>query len=93
MQKSKSPLKVSDHSISLFKPFHGEEEIEAVAEVLRSGWWGQAPKTAEFEQKLAPFVGAPKGVSLNSATAGWNRQMQTRDMEYIIDVIRNFPHA
>ncbi len=61
-----SPL---DHAIPVFRPFHGEEEIAAVAEVLRSGWWGQGPKTAEFEQRFAEYVGAPLAVSVNSATA------------------------
>ncbi len=57
------------HSIPVFRPFHGEEEIEAVAEVLRSGWWGQGPKTAEFERQFGEFVHAPHAVSVNSATA------------------------
>ncbi len=56
-------------SIPVFRPFHGEEEIEAVAEVLRSGWWGQGPKTAEFERRFAEFVGAPFAVAVNSATS------------------------
>lgn len=56
-------------SIPVFRPFHGDEEIEAVAEVLRSGWWGQGPKTAEFERRFAEFVHAPLAVAVNSATA------------------------
>jgi perosamine synthetase len=35
-------------SIPVFRPTVGEEEIAAVTEVLRSGWWGLGPKTAEF---------------------------------------------
>lgn len=66
---AKSPVKIIDHAIQLFKPYHGEEEIQAVAEVLRSGWWGQGPKTVEFEQRFAEFVHARQAVSLNSATA------------------------
>ncbi|MBK8021735.1 MAG: DegT/DnrJ/EryC1/StrS family aminotransferase [Chloroflexi bacterium] len=58
-----------DHSIPVFTPFHGEEEIAAVAEVIRSGWWGLGPKTAEFEKRFAEYVAAPYAVSANSATA------------------------
>jgi len=56
-------------TIQLFKPFMGEEEIQAVAEVLRSGWIGLGPKTAEFEQAFAAFLGVSHVVALNSATA------------------------
>jgi len=55
--------------IQVFKPAHSEEEVEAVAEVIRSGWWGQGPKTAELETRFAEFVGAKHAVSVNSATA------------------------
>lgn len=70
-----------DHSISLFKPFHGEEEIAAVAEVLRSDWWGQGPKTVEFEKRFAAFVHSPSAVSLNSATAALHLALKLADVE------------
>ncbi len=50
-------------------PDISEEEIEAVSEVLRSGWITTGPKTKQFEQELAQFVGTSKAVCLNSATA------------------------
>jgi perosamine synthetase len=80
IDKSKSPIQVIDHSISLFKPFHGDEEIEAVAEVLRSGWWGQGPKTAAFEQQFADFVGSPLAVTVNSATAALHLALKVADV-------------
>lgn len=58
------------YTIPVFRPYADEEEIAAVAEVLRSGWWGQGPKTEAFEKSFAAFVGADRGVALNSATAG-----------------------
>ncbi len=36
--------------INVFKPTMGEEEIAAVSAVLRSGWIGLGPKTAEFSE-------------------------------------------
>jgi perosamine synthetase len=80
-QKPKSDIKLIDHSISLFKPFHGEEEIQAVAEVLRSGWWGLGPKTAEFEEQFARFVGSPHAVALNSATAALHLALKVAGVE------------
>jgi perosamine synthetase len=55
--------------IQLFKPSITEEEIQAVAEVLRSGWLGLGPKTAEFEGRFAAAFAAQHAVALNSGTA------------------------
>lgn len=46
-----------------------EEEIRSVSEVLRSGWITTGPKTKEFEQKIAKFVGVNRAVCFNSGTA------------------------
>ena len=44
-----------------FIPFHvpsiGEEEIEEVADTLRSGWLTTGPKTARFEADFAGYLG------------------------------------
>ncbi|MBI2542881.1 MAG: DegT/DnrJ/EryC1/StrS family aminotransferase [Candidatus Aenigmarchaeota archaeon] len=55
--------------IPLFKPWVGKEEIEAVAEVINSGWLGVGPKTQEFEEKFAEYVGADYAIAVNSGTA------------------------
>lgn len=46
-----------------------EEEIQSVAEVLRSGWITTGPKTKEFEKRIAEYCRTSKSVCLNSATA------------------------
>jgi perosamine synthetase len=55
-------------------PFHktpvGEEEINAVVEVMKSGWLTMGPATIEFERKFKEFVGSKYALSVNSATAG-----------------------
>jgi len=56
-------------TIPVLKPFFGQEEIDAVAEVLRSGWAGLGPKTLEFEQAFARYIGAGHVIALNSGTA------------------------
>lgn len=55
--------------LNVFKPDVGDAEIAAVAEVLRSGWLGLGPKTAEFEKRFASYIGVPHAVALNSCTA------------------------
>ena len=51
-------------------PFFGQEELDEVADTLRSGWIGTGPKTKRFEQEFAAYVGAKYAVALNSCTAG-----------------------
>jgi dTDP-4-amino-4,6-dideoxygalactose transaminase len=54
-------------------PFHraevGEEEIAAIAEVIRSGWLTMGPKTIEFEKRFASYVGARHAIAVSSGTA------------------------
>jgi UDP-4-amino-4-deoxy-L-arabinose-oxoglutarate aminotransferase len=52
------------------KPSISEVEIEAVAEVLRSGWITTGPQTAAFESAFRDYCQAPDAVALSSATAG-----------------------
>lgn len=56
-------------NIAFSPPDITEEEINAVAEVLRSGWITTGPKTKEFERQMAGFCGTNRAVALNSATA------------------------
>ena len=55
--------------LSFQPPAVGEEEIEAVAETIRSGWLTTGPRTAELEERFAEYVGAGHAVALSSGTA------------------------
>lgn len=46
-----------------------EEEIQEVAEALRSGWITTGPRTKEFEKQIAEYCNTDRAVCLNSATA------------------------
>jgi perosamine synthetase len=52
-----------------------EEDVRAVAEVLRSDWLTTGPKVAEFEEAVVQYVGAMYGVAVNSGTAGLHSAM------------------
>lgn len=54
----------------------GQEEIDAVAEVLRSGWIGLGPKTAQFESEFSRYVGTDHAIGVNSATAALDLAMK-----------------
>ncbi len=73
--------------IQLFKPYMGDEEVQAVAEVIRSGWIGLGPKTAEFEKQLAQYIGVSYMVGLNSATAALDLAVRLLDIHAGDEVI------
>lgn len=47
-----------------------EEEIAAVVDTLRSGWITTGPKTKQFEQAFADYLGTGNALALNSCTGG-----------------------
>jgi len=49
-------------------PFIGQDEIDAVTEVLKSGWISTGPKTQEFEERFKDYVGAKNAIALYSCT-------------------------
>jgi dTDP-4-amino-4,6-dideoxygalactose transaminase len=54
-----------------FSPPHVTNElVDAVAQVLRSGWITTGPKTKEFEKQITDYCGCKSTLCLNSATAG-----------------------
>lgn len=55
--------------VPFFRPAITEAEIQEVVECLRSGWLTTGPRTKEFEQRFAEYVGARHAVALNSCTA------------------------
>ena len=55
--------------IPVLRPDYDEQTIKELGEVLRSGWVGQGPKTFEFEEKFAEYVGVKYCVMTNSGTS------------------------
>src|SRR5690242_1869256 len=56
--------------IQFHVPSISEEEIQEVAETLRSGWLTTGPRAARFERDFGAYVGSPHALAVNSATAG-----------------------
>lgn len=55
--------------IKVSEPLLGEEEVEAVSEVLRSGMFVSGNRVREFEDAFAEFVGADHAVAVSSGTS------------------------
>ncbi len=56
-------------NIPFSPPDMTEAEVNEVREAILSGWITTGPRTKELERQIATYVGAPKAVCLNSATA------------------------
>jgi dTDP-4-amino-4,6-dideoxygalactose transaminase len=57
-----------DHLVPVFDLRFTDEDLEAVAETLRSGWLTMGPRTQEFEAAFAETIGARHAVAVSSCT-------------------------
>lgn len=67
--------------IPLFKPSYGQEELDVLKEPFKTGWIGLGPKTKEFEDKFACYIGVPYSVGVNSCTAALHLSMKVANIE------------
>lgn len=61
----KNKMKTIPYSL----PFISEGEINAIEDVLKSGWITTGSKTREFERKFARYIGCKHAIAVNSCTA------------------------
>lgn len=58
-----------DEFLPYCRPYFDDDELNRVADVLKSGWWTKGSVTREFEKFFAEYVGAKYAVAVNSCTA------------------------
>jgi len=56
-------------NVPLCIPDMDDQELKAIADVLKSGWLAHGPMNHEFEHLFAEFLGVPHAVSLNSCAS------------------------
>ncbi|MGC5020491.1 DegT/DnrJ/EryC1/StrS family aminotransferase [Micromonospora sp. DT47] len=66
--------------IPVMIPLLGEEEAEAAADAVRSGWVAQGPRVARFEREFAAVVGAGHGVAVSSCTTALHLALVVLDV-------------
>ena len=59
-----------DTFLHFHRPWFGQEEINEVIKTLESGWITTGPRTKQFEENFARYIGCTQAIALNSCTAG-----------------------
>ena len=79
-------MKIRENPLKVLGPIGDQSDIDAIGEVIESGWWGKGPKVEEFEQKFADMVGAKHAISVTSNSHGQDLVMKAMGFKGI-DVI------
>lgn len=73
--------------INVMQPWLGEQEVEAVSEVLRSGWVAQGPRVAAFEEAFAHHQQAGHAVATSNCTTALHLALIVAGVERGDDVV------
>lgn len=73
--------------IPIAKPLIGNEEIKAVADVLKSGFIAQGTKVNAFEELFAKLCGTKYAISVNSGTAALHTALNAAGIKQGDEVI------
>ena len=91
MEKIKKKIQYSGHNVS-------QPEIDAVKEVMESGWIGKGAKSVAFESKISKMLGKEDGVFVNSgssanllAVTAMKKYYNMKDGDEVIVSGVNFP--
>jgi|TARA_Y100000296_G_scaffold66548_1_gene78660 perosamine synthetase len=63
-------MNIRETPIFVLRPYGDEKEVDAIREVIESGWWGNGPKVQEFEEKFAEMVGVKHAIAVTSNSHG-----------------------
>jgi len=76
-----------DHMIPIAQPVIGQEEINAVQEVITSGMLARGSYVDQFEQEFAQYCGTKCAVAMNSGTAALHSTLYALGMAQGDEVI------
>ena len=79
-------MDIREHALPVLGPKGGDEEVQAVREVIESGWWGKGPKVSQLEEEFAEMVGHKYAIAVTSNSHGQDLIMKAMGFKGI-DVI------
>ena len=68
-------------TVPVFRPDITQEEIDAMAATMRSGWIGPGPRVAEFEAQFTRAFDVPHAVAVASGTAALQAALAALDVK------------
>ncbi|MFM9964598.1 MAG: DegT/DnrJ/EryC1/StrS family aminotransferase [Planctomycetaceae bacterium] len=77
----------ADRFLPFSAPDLGESELAELTETLRAGWLSAGPKTRQFEQEFAKFVGVKHAIAVNNGTTAFRLALQALDFQAGDEVI------
>lgn len=66
----------TDRFLPFSAPDLDESELSELTETLRAGWLSAGPKTRQFEQEFAKFIGAKHAIAVNNGTTAFRLTLQ-----------------
>src|SRR3989338_5699587 len=80
--------------IRIAQPVFGQEEKNAVIEVLESGQLAEGPRVEVFEKEFAKYIGTKFAIATNSGTAALHVSCLSLELENKDEVVTTaFSHA
>jgi dTDP-4-amino-4,6-dideoxygalactose transaminase len=67
--QEQSNFRLPEWQVPLTATSHGENEVNSVARVLRSGWWTCGPETEQLESECREYFGTRHAIAVSSGTA------------------------
>jgi perosamine synthetase len=74
-------MKIREKMLPVLQPYGDQSDIDAVTEVIKSGWWGKGPKVEQFEKEFAELVGAKYAIAVTSNSHGQDLIMKALDIK------------
>ena len=71
----------ANHFLPFSAPDLDESELAELTETLRAGWLSAGPKTRQFEQEFAKFVGVKHAIAVNNGTTAFRLALQALNLK------------
>ena len=73
-------MKIRNTTLPVLRPFGDDDDVNAIKEVIDSGWWGKGPKVELLEKKFAELVGSKYAIAVTSNTVGLDLYLKAKQI-------------